>query len=128
MKTEIPDFGFHLDPRRGDEAAGDEAARWLLDHDEDEAPADTRGRYARDRERLAAQRLRNYHRTSGAVLGPREGLRQGPTPKLTPDEVLTIRAIVDTDPDATMPALAAHFNVSRETIWAVITRRSWRGL
>jgi len=122
MQAEIADlFEAHeIEHRDAAEAAEeDAAARWLAA--QERTPADRRAYYARNRARLAAARLASYHRTKVLT-----GRPSGPAPKLTLDEVLTIRAIARTDPDATPIALAEHFGVSRETIWAVLTGRTWR--
>lgn len=89
----------------------------------EERKAEGRARYRLNRIRLRIQALARYHR--GKDLS---GLRGGPPPKLSPDEVLTIRAIFRTDPSARASDVAEHFNVSRETIWAIVHRRTWRGL
>lgn len=81
--------------------------------------AQRRAHYAANRDRLRAE--------------ARERMRERYTPepggrakRLDADQVLTIRAILRTDPDATMGAVADHFGVSATTIHAIHHRRIWR--
>ena len=94
--------------------------RYKLNRAQENARA--RKYYALHRTRLRAQALDRYHQTK--VLTGRRPLPK----KLTDDEVLCIRAIWDTDPEATTRALAEHFGVSHVQINHIVNRRLWAHL